>query len=128
MDNSEFAYGFRVEMPQKKFHVGFQRSASALFSSDLAAPQREQSLEECRLRNDRESYFDLVANLHAQFILSDPVLTARLWDEVDERGMDLGRIIHLLYGCSVHDDVEVLRRADESYLQLVEPDGDQGRH
>ena len=40
-------------------------------------------------------------------------------DEVDERGMDLGRIIHLLYGCSVHDDVEVPRRADESYLQLV---------
>ena len=116
-------------MPQHKAHVESQLSASALISCDLAPSQRERSVEECRLRNDRESYFELVRQLsHAQFTLSDPVLTARLWDEVDERGMDLGRIIHLLYGCSVHDDVELLRRADESYLLLVEPDGDQGRH
>lgn len=95
----------------------------------LPASQRGRSLEECRLRNDRESYFALVRQLaHAQFTLSDQLLAARLWDEVEQRGMDLGRIIHLLYGCSVHDDVELLRRADESYLLLVEPDDSSGRH
>ena len=95
----------------------------------LPVSQAGRSVEECRLRNDRESYFALVKQLaHAQFSLADQLLASRLWDEIDQRGMDLGRIIHLLYGCSVHDDVELLRRADESYLLLVEPDGDQGRH
>ena len=95
----------------------------------LPVSQAGRSVEECKLRNDRESYFALVKQLaHAQFSLADQLLASRLWDEIDQRGMDLGRIIHLLYGCSVHDDVALLRRADESYLRLVEPDDNIGCH
>ena len=81
-----------------------------------------RSSEECRLRNDRQSYLHIVRQLvKAQFVLHDRELTIRLWQEVLERKMDLGRIVNLLYGCNFHD-VESMLVADEKYLALVVPD------
>tara|TARA_E500000178_G_C16695111_1_gene605556 strand:- start:211 stop:561 length:351 start_codon:yes stop_codon:yes gene_type:complete len=80
------------------------------------------SSEECRLRNDRQSYLHIVRQLvKAQFVLQDRELTIRLWQEVAERHMDLGRIVNLLYGCNFHD-VESMLVADEKYLALLVPD------
>ena len=80
--------------------------------------------EECRLRNDRQSYLQVVRQLvKAQFVLEDRQLTLRLWQDVSERKMDLGRIVHLLYGCSFHD-VESMLIADEQYLALVDEEED----
>lgn len=81
------------------------------------------SSHECRMRNDRQSYFKVVRELaHAQFELADGELTARLWQDVAERDLDRGRIIHLLYQCGdLHDDDAVMRFSDEAYLALVDP-------
>ena len=75
--------------------------------------------EECRLRNDRQSYMHIARQLvKAQFVLQDNELTTRLWQDIIERDMDRGRIINLLYGCHFHD-VESMLAADESFLTLV---------
>lgn len=95
-------------------------------SSDPLAPQvvlSGASSHECRMRNDRQSYFKVVRDLaHAQFDLADGQLTARLWQDVVERDLDRGRIIHLLFQCGdLHDDDAVMRLRDEAYLALVNP-------
>ena len=78
--------------------------------------------DECRLRNDRMSYFSLTRQLvEAQFVLRDGELSARLWHEVADRDMDLGRVVNLLYSCINHDDDDVMRSSDESYLALIDP-------
>lgn len=95
-------------------------------SSDHLAPQMTldgASSHECRMRNDRQSYFKVVRDLaHAQFDLADGELTARLWQDVAERDLDRGRILHLLFQCDdLHDDHAVMRLGDETYLALVDP-------
>tara|TARA_B100001939_G_scaffold332841_1_gene332242 strand:+ start:865 stop:1224 length:360 start_codon:yes stop_codon:yes gene_type:complete len=73
--------------------------------------------DECRARNDRQSYFSLARELaHAQFQLADQELSARLWDDVHQRQMDPDRIINLLYGCFFQNDPEAMLRADERFL------------
>ena len=86
-------------------------------------PLEGQNGPECRMRNDRQSYFQVVRELvHAQFELGDAELTARLWREVADRDLDRGRIIHLLYGCGdLHHNDEVMRISDEAYVALVNP-------
>ena len=80
-----------------------------------------QSFDECRLRNDRQSYVALSRQLvQAQFVLRDRELTNRLWHDVANRDMDLGRIINLLYCCSSPEDDEAMRWIDEGYLALVD--------
>ena len=80
-----------------------------------------RSSEECRQRNDRQSYFSLTRQLvSAQFVLADGQLSARLWQEVAEREMDLGRVINLLYGCSFPEDDRAMQEADDEYLSLVD--------
>ena len=56
-------------------------------------PSRQiRTTEECRQRNDRQSYFSLTRQLvSAQFVLADGQLAARLWQEIADREMDLGR-------------------------------------
>ena len=78
---------------------------------------------ECRMRNDRQSYFTLVrALVHAQFNLEDQELSSRLWQDVADRDLDRGRILHLLYSChDLHDDEEMMRCSDEAYVALVDP-------
>ena len=91
-------------------------SIKALLPGDHA-----RSSEECRLRNDRLSYFNIVRQLvNAQFVLSDQELATRLWQDIYDRDLDLGRITHLLYCCSVHDDDEVMRFEDDKYLSLID--------
>ena len=49
--------------------------------------------DECRARNDRQTYFSLARELvTAQFVLADHELTRRLWQEVSDRNLDMGRI------------------------------------
>ena len=80
-----------------------------------------RSTEECRQRNDRQSYLSLTRQLvSAQFVLADGQLAARLWQEVADRDMDLGRVINLLYGCSFPEDDQAMQEADDAYLNLVD--------
>ena len=80
-----------------------------------------RSREECRQRNYRQSYLSLTRQLvKAQFALADSQLTARLWQEVADREMDLGTVINLLYGCSFPEDDQAMQEADDSYLSLVD--------
>ena len=74
---------------------------------------------ECRIRNDRQSYFALARELaHAQFILADSELSCRLWQDVADRELDVARLLHLLYGgWDVEDDEEMLE-ADQHFLSL----------
>ena len=73
------------------------------------------------MRNDRQSYFKVVRDLvHAQFELDDRELSSRLWQDVTDRDLDRGRIIHLLYNCcDLHRNDAVMRSCDEAYLALV---------
>ena len=74
---------------------------------------------ECRIRNDRQSYFALARELvHAQFVLADSELSWRLWQDVADRELDVARFLHLLYGgWDVEDDEELLE-ADQQFLSL----------
>ena len=74
---------------------------------------------ECRIRNDRQSYFALARELaNAQFILADSELSCRLWQDVADRELDVARLLYLLYGgWDVEDDEEMLE-ADQQFLSL----------
>jgi len=88
----------------------------------LLKPPVQHSLSEDRLRNDRQSYFAITrALVDAQLHWRDAELSSRLWQEVADRGMDRGRILHLLYGVEAHHDEEALQQADLAYLQLIDP-------
>ena len=86
----------------------------------LLPSQELRSTDECRQRNDRQSYFHITRQLvSAQFVLADGQLSARLWQEVADRDMDLGRVINLLYCCSSPEDDQAMQDADEGYLSLI---------
>ena len=94
-------------------------AATQRFSKDLPLLMSTCAAEECRVRNDRQSYFAVVRDLVlAQFVLGDQELTARLWKDVGDRDLDVSRIVHLLYCCSFHDDDDVMRETDEEFLAL----------
>ena len=99
-----------------------QRLKVAATANHGLLPSKDvRSSEECRQRNDRQSYFSLTRQLvSAQFVLADGQLSARLWQEVAEREMDLGRVINLLYGCSLPEDDQAMQEADDEYLSLVD--------
>ena len=76
--------------------------------------------EECRARNDRQTYFSIARELvEAQFVLSDQELTRRLWQEVGDRNLEIGRIINLLYRCSSHEDESEMVEVDDAFLELT---------
>ena len=78
-----------------------------------------QPTDECRLRNDRQSYFAITrALVQAQFVLADGVLSQRLWQEVADRDMEVGRILNLLYGCWFQDDNAEMTEVDDAFLAL----------
>ena len=88
----------------------------------LLPSKQIRTTEECRQRNDRQSYFSLTRQLvSAQFVLADGQLATRLWQEIADREMDLGRVINLLYGCSFPEDDQAMQDADDAYLSLVNP-------
>ena len=75
--------------------------------------------EECRARNDRQSYFAITRELvRAQFELADMELSRRLWQDVADRDLEVGRILHLLYGCGCHQDEAEMVDVDETYLLM----------
>ena len=75
--------------------------------------------EECRARNDRQSYFAITRELvRAQFELADMELSRRLWQDVADRDLEVGRILHLLYGCGCHQDEAEMVDVDEIYLLM----------
>tara|TARA_B100000073_G_scaffold330454_1_gene318954 strand:+ start:842 stop:1186 length:345 start_codon:yes stop_codon:yes gene_type:complete len=81
----------------------------------------EQCLEgeECRSRNDRQTYFRIARELvEAQFVLADQELTRRLWQEVSDLNLEMGRIINLLYRCSSHEDESEMVEVDDAFMQL----------
>ena len=72
--------------------------------------------QEARIRNDRRAVFQLVRELvQAQFERGDEELTKRLWQDVADRGIDLDRVINLLYTCSCHEDDNEMTSVDETY-------------
>ena len=79
----------------------------------------ESDAAECRTRNDRQSYFAITRELaKALFVLADSELSRRLWHDVADRDLELGRIIHLLYGgWNLENDEEMLE-ADKQFLAL----------
>ena len=89
---------------------------------NLLKPAVQHSFSEDRLRNDRQSYFAMTRVLvDAQLEWRDVELSSRLWKEVTDRGMDRGRLLHLLYSVEAHRDDEALQKADIAYLKLVDP-------
>ncbi len=71
---------------------------------------------EARIRNDRQSVFQLVRDLvQAQFELADEELTRRLWQDVADREIDVDRVINLMYTCSFHEDDNEMTEADETF-------------
>ena len=74
---------------------------------------------ECRTRNDRQSYFAITRELaKALFVLADSELSRRLWHDVADRDLELGRILHLVYGgWNLENDEEMLE-ADKQFLAL----------
>ena len=88
----------------------------------LLKPAVLNNLSEDRLRNDRQSFVAMTrALVNAQLEWRDAELSSRLWEEVADRGMDRGRLIHLLYSVEAHHDEEAMQNADMAYLQLVDP-------
>ena len=72
--------------------------------------------EEERIRNERQSVFQLVRGLvQAQFDRGDEELTKRLWQDVADREIDLDRVINLMYTCSFHEDYNEMTKVDETY-------------
>ena len=89
---------------------------------NLLKPAVQHSFSEDRLRNDRQSYFAMTRALFdAQLHWRDAELSSRLWKDVADRGMDRGRLLHLIYSVEAHHNDEALQNADAAYLQLVDP-------
>ena len=61
--------------------------------------------QEGRIRTDRQAVFQFARDLvQAQFDRSDEELTKRLWQDVEDRNIDLDCVINLLYTCLFHED------------------------
>lgn len=89
---------------------------------NLLKPAAQRSFSEDRLRNDRQSYIAMTrALVEAQLEWRDAVLSSRLWKDVADRGMDRGRLLHLIYSVEAHQEDEAMQNADAAYLQLVDP-------
>ena len=89
---------------------------------NLLKPAVLNNQSEDRLRNDRQSYVAMTrALVDAQLEWRDAELSSRLWEEVADRDMDRGRLVHLLYSVEAHHDEEAMQNADMAYLQLVDP-------
>tara|TARA_Y100001968_G_scaffold323795_1_gene362043 strand:- start:537 stop:830 length:294 start_codon:yes stop_codon:yes gene_type:complete len=73
-------------------------------------------MKESRMINDRKKVFQLVRQLiQAQLDCSDKELTKRLWQDVANKGIDLDRVINLMYTCSFHEDDNEMIKVDENF-------------
>lgn len=88
------------------------------FQKNIISNPSEVSLgiNEARIPNDRQAVFQLVRELvQAQFSCADEELTKRLLQDVADRGIDLDRVINLMYTCSFHEDDNEMTKVDETY-------------
>ena len=68
-------------------------------------------------KRQQEAVFSSARQLaRAQFYLADAELSRRLWQDVADQGLDVDRILNLLYGCWFQDDPAALQDADAEYL------------
>ena len=75
-----------------------------------------KSEEECKVRNDRQSYFSVARSLvQAQIADGNSTLAGQIWNEASKRKMDIERIINLMYRCHFHDEDEAMTEADGAY-------------
>ena len=66
--------------------------------------------------SDRQTVFQLVRKLvHAQLDRSDEELIRKLWQDVADNGIDLDRVINLMYTCTLHEDDNEMTKVDELY-------------
>ena len=82
--------------------ISSESTPSYLRNSSLDRPE----WNDC---NDRQIIFAIVRQLvRAQFELADEELTNRLWQDVLERGIEVQRVLDLMYKCSSYDDKEMM--------------------
>ena len=87
--------------------------------SESTAGRSVSAEMECRIRNDRQSYIAITRAIeNAQFVLADHELSRRLWQDVGDRDLEVGRILHLLYGGWDLNDNEEIQEADAQFLAL----------
>ncbi len=74
------------------------------------------SIKESCIINDRQMVFQLVRQLvQAQLDCPDKELSSRLWEDVANRGIDLDRVINLMYSCKIHEDDDEMMKVDDIY-------------
>ena len=91
-----------------------------VLQKDLALIQTRSTLgiENSKIRNERQNVFELVRQLvQAQFERADQELSKRLWQDVVDKGIDIDRVINLMYRCSFHDDDIEMTEIDQSYKE-----------
>ena len=65
----------------------------------------------------QQEYFCCARHLaRAQFQLADHELARRLWQDVADRGLDVDRILNLMYGCCFQDEDDSMQETDSRYL------------
>jgi len=70
------------------------------------------------MQRDQKVYFACARNLaRAQFQLADNELSRRLWQDVADQGLDVDRVLNLMYGCWFQDDEKAMQEADLEYLE-----------
>ena len=55
--------------------------------------------------------------MQAQFERADHELSKRIWQDVIDRGIDIDRVINLMYRCSFHDDDIEMTKTDQAYQE-----------
>ena len=80
------------------------------------ASKLHSGIKESRIRNDRQTVFQLVRDLvQAQFYRADEELTKRHWQEVADREINLDSVINLMYTCSFHENDYQMTKVDDTY-------------
>ncbi|MAV10193.1 MAG: hypothetical protein CMN96_01920 [Synechococcus sp. MED850] len=70
------------------------------------------------MQREQQTYFTSARNLaRAQFQLADDELSRRLWQDVADQGLDVDRVLNLMYGCWFQDDETAMQEADHDYLE-----------
>jgi hypothetical protein len=95
------------------------RSANQKAVQSATLGKSVSAYSESRFRNDRQALFELTRQLvQAQFVEANAELSRRLWDDVADRGMDVDRIVHLMYRCCFQNDQEAMLEADEAFFAV----------
>ena len=73
-------------------------------------------IKDSKIMNEQHTVFQLVRQLvQAHVNCNDEELTRKLWNDVAERGIDLDRVINLMYTCTLHEDEDEMIKIDDIY-------------